>query len=52
MPAISPNKLLGVERTPNAFATAIQDVCVNHRRFDIFVPKQLLHRTNVVTIFQ
>jgi hypothetical protein len=40
-----------VERTDDALA-AIQDMCVDHRCFDMLVPEQLLDRSNVLAAFK
>ena len=41
-----------IERTPHTSPTALQDMGVDHRRADVFVSQQFLHRPNVVTVLQ
>ena len=45
--------LLGlIEWAANRFRTFVENVGVDHRGFDIFMSKQFLHRTNVITGFK
>jgi hypothetical protein len=37
---------------PNSSPAAIQDVRINHRGAYVVVPEQLLHGSNMVTIFE
>jgi hypothetical protein len=44
--------LQGIGRTPDAQGTSIQDVCVDHRRADIRLAEQFLHRSDVVSVLE
>jgi hypothetical protein len=41
-----------IQRAANGEAASIQDVGINHGRFDVFVPEQLLHGADIVTTLQ
>ena len=42
----------GIQRAAHALAAPIENLCVDHRGRYILVPKQLLHSTDIVAIFQ
>src|SRR5262245_42716492 len=39
-----------IERTPHPAPTALQHMCVDHRRSDVLMPQEFLYCPNVVTI--
>ena len=41
-----------IQRTRDAAAASVEDVAVDHGRADIFVPKELLNRPDVVAVFE
>ena len=41
-----------VDRTANSGRSPIEDMGVDHRRLDVLVPQQFLHRPEVVTVLQ
>jgi hypothetical protein len=41
-----------VRWTLNASATAIQNVRIHHRRANVIVPEQFLHRSNIISVLQ
>ena len=46
------HRLLSIQRAPHASSALVQDVCINHCGPDIFVTKQLLNCSDVITVFQ
>lgn len=47
--AVNIFELRRVQRADHALSAAVQHVSVNHRRADVLMPQQVLHRTNVVS---
>ena len=43
---------LGIEWAAHGQAAAIENVRIDHRGLDIFMAEELLHRADVVTVFQ
>lgn len=41
-----------IQGTYHAFATAVEDMGINHRGSYILVPKQFLNSPNIITIFE
>ena len=41
-----------VERAAHALASASQDVGVDHRRANVLMPEELLHRSDVVSVLK
>ena len=47
---MKPSANSSVDRAPNGTAAFVQDVRVNHCCGNVFVPEQLLHSADVVTV--
>lgn len=52
LPATNTNGMSIVDWAADSQAAAIEDMGVDHCRAHIFVAKQLLHRADIVAIFQ
>ena len=46
------NQLSVIKRGADGAGTALQDVCVDHGGLHIFMPKQLLHGSDIVAILE
>lgn len=41
-----------IKRAAHPFASAMQHVCIDHGRFDVFMAQKFLHGANIITILQ
>lgn len=45
-------RAVGVQRTAHRQSAAVEDVGVDHRRLNLFVPQQILNGSDVVPVFE